>query len=100
MDRTNHFFTDKTHNNSLGVNMRIVGSDSLKAMSDYELDRCYKDLKSQIYRVNDKLKKKFDRVLRQRLRELQIEHCYTIRELEVRENRKLAHEKYQSQKSR
>ena len=99
MDRTNYFFAEENNINSFGDQMRKVGSDSLKAMSDYELDRAFKDIKSQIYRIHEKLKRKFDKPTKQWLRDSQVEYCYVAREIEARKNRKTAHEMYLSQKT-
>jgi len=74
--------------------MEKVDSIALSGMSDSDINRMYRDIKSRIYSLNEKLRKKYNKSIVNELRFMEIEFCYLKRESEVRHSRKHAHQEY------
>jgi len=77
-----------------GKQMEKVDSIALSGMSDSDINRMYRDIKSRIYSLNEKLGKKYNKSIVNELRFMEIEFCYLKRESEVRHSRKRAHQEY------
>ena len=74
--------------------MEKVDSIMLSGMSDSDINRMYRDIKSRIYSLNERLKKKYNKSIVNEIRLVEIEFCYLKRESEVRYSRKRAHQEY------
>ena len=79
-------------------NMRKLNSDSLIKMSDGDVNRMHRDVRSRIRELNDRLKGRPNRGISSELNHFEIEFCYLKRELEVRNKRKIAHEDFMNSK--
>ena len=74
--------------------MEKVDTAALGGMSDSDINRIYRDIKSRIYSLNERLKKKYNKSIVNELRHFEIEFCYLKRESESRYARKRAHQNY------
>jgi len=77
-----------------GKQMEKVDSIALSEMSDSDINRIYRDIKSRIYSLHERLKKKYNKAIVNDIRHFEIEFCYLKRESEVRHSRKRAHQEY------
>ena len=77
-----------------GKQMEKVDSIALSEMSDSDINRMYRDIKSRIYSLHERLKKKYNKSIVSERELAEIEFCYLKRESEVRHSRKRAHQEY------
>jgi len=84
--------------------VRKINLNSLSVMSDDQLERLGKNIKYKIYNLNESIKnksvKRSNRSVQQQMSELQIDYCYVVREAEIRDSRKKAHQQYVSKNKR
>ena len=73
------------------INVINYSQEDLQGMNDDRLSAIKDMLKGKIYSLS---KVKGDEAAEEKMRELQTEHSYVSRELEVRQNRKILHEQY------
>ena len=78
-------------NSRNGINVINYSQEDLQQMNDDRLSAIKDMLKGKIYSLS---KVRGDVNAEEKMRELQTEHSYVSRELEVRQNRKIMHEQY------